>query len=91
MDRDTHNSDYISNKFWDFCLDDIIKYDLKANIQYVKDVSGFEKIHYIGHSQGTFMYFMGYTLYPDYIESSVDRFVAVGSAFSDIRTVINKQ
>jgi len=83
MDRSTHNSDYISNDYWNFSLDDIIKYDLKANIEYVKAITQNEKIIYIGHSQGTFMFFMGYTLYPEFLESSVEKFIAIGPAFSD--------
>jgi len=87
MDRDTHNSDYISNPYWHFSMDEIIKYDLKSNIDYVLALTGYEKLHYIGHSQGTFVFFMGYTLFPEFLDKTIDRFVAIGPAFSDISTV----
>ena len=39
-------------EFWNFTWEDMGKYDLPAMIDKVKKHSGFEKIHYIGYSQG---------------------------------------
>ncbi|KAL3509958.1 hypothetical protein ACH5RR_029359 [Cinchona calisaya] len=38
--------------YWDFTWDELATYDLPAAVQFVQDVTG-EKLHYIGHSQGT--------------------------------------
>lgn len=82
MDRDTHNSDSPLSQYWDFSWDEMIKYDVKANIDYVKLMTGYEKVVYFGHSQGTIIYFMGYTVFPEYFEQSVEKFVGLGPMFS---------
>ncbi len=82
MDRDTHNSDNMFNQYWDFSWDEMIQYDFPANINYVKRITGHEKVIYIGHSQGTLIYLMGYTMYPDFIESNIEKFVGLGTMFS---------
>ena len=38
--------------FWNFSVDELIKYDLKTMLSKVIEVTGFEKIHYAGHSMG---------------------------------------
>lgn len=43
------------NEFWQFGLDEIIKYDLPAVIEYVRKVTNRKTVAYIGHSQGTAM------------------------------------
>lgn len=42
-----------SKKYWDFSFDEIAKYDVEANVNYVKRASGKDKVIYIGHSQGS--------------------------------------
>jgi pimeloyl-ACP methyl ester carboxylesterase len=39
--------------FWNFSWDEMAKYDLPANTEYIKKTAGVNKIHYIGHSQGS--------------------------------------
>jgi len=87
MDRDTHDPNRISSLYWEFSYDEMIKYDLKANLDYVKLLTGHEKVIYIGHSQGTHIFLMGYTLYPDYLQNSIEKFVGVGPIFSLNSTV----
>jgi len=88
LDHDTYDSSQLFSKYWDFSYDDMIKYDLKANLNYVKLITGFEKMIYFGHSQGTLMFFMGYTLFPEFLESSVEKFIALGPMFSLNSSVI---
>lgn len=38
--------------FWDHDVDDLARYDLPAMIDYVRAQTGYDKIAYIGHSQG---------------------------------------
>lgn len=43
------NSDYM--EFWDFTFHEMGKYDLPANIDYILSKTGYDQLHYIGHSQ----------------------------------------
>mmetsp|Transcript_59078 Transcript_59078/g.68349 ORF Transcript_59078/g.68349 Transcript_59078/m.68349 type:complete len:438 (-) Transcript_59078:132-1445(-) len=51
----TQKNDY--RKFWNFTWDEMAKYDLPANVEFIKSVTGANKVHYIGHSQGTTQWF----------------------------------
>ncbi|CAD8125346.1 unnamed protein product [Paramecium sonneborni] len=42
-----------NQKYWDCSFDDLAKYDFKAIILYVKNVTQRAKVIYLGHSQGT--------------------------------------
>jgi len=37
-------------EYWDYCLDELIKYDILSNIEYILKITGKEKVVYIGHS-----------------------------------------
>ena len=39
--------------FWDFSFDEMAKYDVPANIALIREITGVEKLTYIGHSMGT--------------------------------------
>ena len=43
------NSDYM--EFWDFTFHEMGKYDLPANIDYILAKTGYDQLHYVGHSQ----------------------------------------
>ncbi len=40
-------------EFWDWSLDELAKFDFPALVDYVLKVTGYSKLAYIGHSQGT--------------------------------------
>ena len=65
--------------YWDFSFDEFVKYDLTSVIDFVKKTSNVEKIDYIGHSQGTLIYFLKYMLDPEYMQNSINKFVGVGT------------
>ena len=65
--------------FYDFSLDDKVKYDLPATIQYIKSKTGGKKMSYIAHSQGSTIFFMLYMFNPSLVESSFDHFSSVGT------------
>ena len=65
--------------FYNFCMDDKVKYDLQATIDYIKKKTGVKKMTYIGHSQGTTIFFMLYMHNPTLVEASFDHFVALGA------------
>ncbi|KAK3766649.1 hypothetical protein RRG08_042427 [Elysia crispata] len=41
------------NAFWDFCWDEMAKYDLPAEINYILSQTGNDQLYYVGYSQGT--------------------------------------
>jgi len=51
----TQKSNY--KEFWSFSWDEMAKYDVPANVEYIKKTAGVDKVHYIGHSQGTTQWF----------------------------------
>ena len=65
--------------YWDFSIDEFIKYDLPAMINLVRSKTGGKKISYIGHSQGTTVFFMLVMHNPTFVEESIEHFVALGT------------
>ena len=68
------NSDY-----WEFSFDEMAQYDLPAIINYIKQRDKVEKITYIGHSQGTLIYFLAYMNNPEFLEKNIKKYVALGT------------
>jgi pimeloyl-ACP methyl ester carboxylesterase len=56
FDPDGRRSD--RRRFWEFSWHEIGTTDLPAMIDYVLGQTGYEKLHYIGHSQGTTSFFV---------------------------------
>ncbi|EHB12416.1 Gastric triacylglycerol lipase [Heterocephalus glaber] len=50
-----------SVEFWAFSFDEMAKYDLPATIDFIVEKTGQEKIHYVGHSQGTTIGFIAFS------------------------------
>ena len=76
------NSAESNGDYWDFSIDDYALTDLPANIDAVKKKTGAKKVTYIGHSQGTTIFFMLYMHDPTYVESSIDKFVSLGTVYT---------
>ncbi|XP_026753522.2 lipase 1-like [Galleria mellonella] len=57
-----------SKEFWDFSFDEIGHYDLPAMIDYVLQITGRSNLQYIGHSQGTTIFFILCSEQPEYNE-----------------------
>lgn len=55
-------------------------------INYISDRTGFEKVIYIGHSQGTTTFYLNFMLNPSYLLGRIEKFVAVGNAFTVFNT-----
>lgn len=66
-------------KFWNFCIDDLARYDLSALIYYILDITQTSKLSYIGFSQGTAQAFAGFSAYPD-LASKIKIFIALAPA-----------
>ena len=69
-----------SAKFWDFSFSEMGRYDVPAIIAYVLEVSGFNKLIYVGHSQGTTAFFSALTdpVSSRYVNSRIEKFIALG-------------
>ncbi|XP_061387765.1 lipase 3 [Musca vetustissima] len=60
------NSDYM--EFWDFTFHEMGKYDLPASIDYILAKTGYDQLHYIGHSQGTAVFWVLCSEQPQYAQ-----------------------
>ena len=65
--------------FGEYSIDDFVAYDLPAMINLVKSRVGAKKMSYIGHSQGTTMFFMLSMHNPTLLETTFDHFCALGT------------
>lgn len=52
--------------FWDFSWNEIAIYDMPAMFDYVRYTTGVDNFHYVGHSQGTTVYFVLMSTIPRY-------------------------
>lgn len=66
-----------SKEFWQFSFVELAN-DGKANIEFIRKTTGYEKVIYIGHSQGTSQLFAGISLDPDWFAKRVSLFAALG-------------
>ena len=64
------------SKYWNFTLDDMARYDLPTNIDYILDYTSREKLTYVGHSQGTFQFFAANSMMD--LASKINKFVGAG-------------
>ena len=78
----TKNSQESNSDYWDFNLDDYALIDLPANLEAVKQKTGAKKVTYIGHSQGTTVFFMLYMHDPTYMESTIEKFISLGTVYT---------
>ncbi|KAM4851982.1 gastric triacylglycerol lipase [Thomomys bottae] len=69
-------------EFWAFSFDEMAKYDLPATIDFIVQKTGQEKIHYVGHSQGTTIGFIAFSTIP-----SVARRIKTFYALAPVATV----
>ena len=71
-------SDPKSKEHWDFTIEDMGIYDLPAEIDKVLQVTGKEKLTYIGYSAGTMQMFLGLAaLEEEYFADRVSKVVAM--------------
>ena len=69
----------LTSKYWDFSFDHMAAYDVPANINFVKNRDGVEKVYYIGHSQGSLTFFLAYMNNPEFMEKNIAKFIALGT------------
>lgn len=64
-------------KFWDFDWQEMGQYDIPATLDYITELTDFEKVAYIGHSQGTTQVFYGLSEFEDLYKDKMSIFVAL--------------
>lgn len=70
------NTDY-----WEFSWDEIGNIDLPTMIDYALEHTGQQRLHYIGHSQGTTSFFVMGSLRPDYNQKIISMHALAPVAF----------
>jgi predicted alpha/beta hydrolase len=88
--HEEYDSSSFYSKFWDFTFHEMAMYDFTANVFYIKNITGCEKLYYVGHSQGSVQYFIKYTQNPEFIEENIEKFVAIGTVVNVFNTVVIK-
>ena len=74
----------LNSEYWEFSFDEIAQYDLPVVINYIKKRDKVEKVTYIGHSQGTLIYFLSYMNNPEFLEKNIKKYVALGTVLMSI-------
>lgn len=69
----------VQSGFNEHSMDEMVEYDLPAMINMVREKTGAKKITYIGHSQGTTIFFMLVMHNPAFAEEVIDHYVALGT------------
>lgn len=82
------NPDGLRSKYWNFTWHEMAKYDVKAHIEFIKERTGYEKIRWVGHSQGTFQFYISYLLNPEYMENNILKFGSLGNIATIFNSVI---
>ena len=75
----TKDPNKANSGYFNFTMDDNVKYDLPSTIKYIKSKTGGKKMTYIAHSQGSTIFFMLYMTNPSLVESSFDHFASIGT------------
>lgn len=63
--------------FWEFSWDEMAKYDIPAQLDYVLNATGYSRLSYVGHSQGTIQMFAA-LVSQEGIRDKLDSYVALG-------------
>lgn len=66
-------------EYWDFCMDEMARYDVPTMIDHVLAVSGADSLSWIGFSQGTAQMFAALAMYPQ-LQAKVNCFAAMSAA-----------
>jgi len=71
------------SKFWDFSWHEIGIYDIPACIDYILEQSGQKDLYYVGHSQGTTVFYVLMSMKPEYNAKVKAMFALAPVAFMD--------
>ena len=82
-----YDSSKLKSKFWNYTWHEMAKFDLPAVAEYVKKITNFEKLKWVGHSQGTMQFFLSHALDPQYMESTFEKFASLGTVVTVFNSV----
>ncbi|XP_055527064.1 lipase 3-like [Wyeomyia smithii] len=68
-------------EFWDFSWHEIGFYDVPMMVDFILKTRSIDKLHYIGHSQGTTAFFVMTSLLPDYNEKITKLYALAPAAY----------
>ncbi len=80
VNKVTHDWEELSSKYWDFSWDEMAAYDFPATLDYITRVTGYDKIEYIGHSQGCTMLMAYASTHLDFVNSHLEKVVWMAPA-----------
>ena len=65
--------------YWDFSWAEMGKYDILASLKKVKNITGVEKVTFIGHSMGNtqLFYALSHDLTRNYLKKDINLFIAL--------------
>ena len=66
--------------YWDFSIDELIKYDLKAMFSFILKMTGQQKISYVGHSMGSGSLLAAASREPNFYRAHLQSFVGFAPA-----------
>ncbi|KAH8282129.1 hypothetical protein KR054_005724 [Drosophila jambulina] len=58
-------------KFWDFTFHEMGKHDIPSTIDYILNFTGLSQLHYVGHSQGTVVFWIMASERPEYMSKII--------------------
>lgn len=70
-----------SSRFWDFSIDHMARQDLPALVKYIKEYTGYNRVAFVGFSQGTATMFAALASQPS-LSSSLSVFAALSPAMA---------
>jgi lysosomal acid lipase/cholesteryl ester hydrolase len=85
-----YDSSSFRSKYWNFTFHEMAMFDLPAFTEYIKNHTLHDKLRYVGHSQGTFQFFLSYLLNPQFIENNFEKYATLGTVVTIFNIVIFK-
>jgi lysosomal acid lipase/cholesteryl ester hydrolase len=69
----------VNGDFWEFSMDNFIQYDIPSEINFIKNKTKATKVNYVGSSEGNALFLMLYMDNPQFVESSINKFISIGT------------
>ena len=60
-------------------MDHFVRYDIVSEIEFIKKRTDAEKVDFVGYSEGSTLFLMLYMDNPNFVESSINKFVSIGT------------
>ena len=67
------------SEYWNFSFEEIANIDIPTIIDFIKEKTKVQKVNFIGHSQGSTIFFIKYMNDPEYIQRNINKFISLGT------------